>query len=267
MVKRVLNYPGSKWTIADWIVQHMPQHDSYLEPFFGSGAVFFQKERSVIETVNDLDGNVVNLFSVIRDRGNELARLIQMTPWARDEYELGYDAAVEDPLESARRFLVRCWQAVGNKLCQRTGWKKDIVQTKKYYPGMWNDLPYRILAIATRLKETQIENQDAFKLIPRYNDRRVLIYADPPYMLGVRCSKQYNLELTEWEHGFLLDLLSQHRGPVIISAYDNPLYKDRLRDWRRLSINTYTFGARPRQEVIYLNRTAVQGMDDGAGSV
>ena len=93
---------------------------TYLEPFFGSGDAFFYKNRSSIETINDLDGNVVNLFTVIRDYPDELARLIKFTPWARDEYRLSYKTT-GDPIENARRFLVRMWQAIGAKSSDITG--------------------------------------------------------------------------------------------------------------------------------------------------
>ena len=82
-IQRILHYPGSKWSMADWIISHMPAHTTYLEPFFGSGAVLFSKERSRIETVNDLDGEIVNLFRMIRERPEELATLIRWTPHAR----------------------------------------------------------------------------------------------------------------------------------------------------------------------------------------
>lgn len=69
----ILKYPGAKWSIADWILEFIPEHDVYLEPFFGSGAVFFNKRPVRIETINDIDGDVVNLFRVIRTRAEELA--------------------------------------------------------------------------------------------------------------------------------------------------------------------------------------------------
>ena len=71
--KAVVKYPGSKWGLAKWIISYFPEHHSYLEPFFGSGAVLFNKPRSNIETINDLDGNVVNLFEWIRDDPERLA--------------------------------------------------------------------------------------------------------------------------------------------------------------------------------------------------
>ncbi len=102
MIQPVLKYPGAKWSIAKWILGFIPEHDVYLEPFFGSGAVFFNKRPARIETINDIDGNVVNLFRVIRTRAEELAALIEMTPWARDEYLESYHRT-GDELEDARK--------------------------------------------------------------------------------------------------------------------------------------------------------------------
>ena len=66
-MKSLLHYPGGKKRIASWIINYMPPHHSYLEPFFGCGGVFFSKPPARIETINDLDGDVVNFFRVIRD--------------------------------------------------------------------------------------------------------------------------------------------------------------------------------------------------------
>lgn len=87
MARTVIKYPGAKWSIAEWIISLMPPHKSYLEPFFGSGAVFFRKPPSRIETINDADGEIVNLFTVIRDRSEELVRAVTLTPYSREEYE------------------------------------------------------------------------------------------------------------------------------------------------------------------------------------
>lgn len=86
-MRPVLKYPGSKWKMAEWIISLMPPHKSYLEPFFGSGAVFFKKEPSRIETINDMDGEIVNLFRCIREEPEELMRCVTMTPYSRAEYK------------------------------------------------------------------------------------------------------------------------------------------------------------------------------------
>ena len=94
--------------MASWIINHMPEHKTYLEPFFGSGAVFFNKPKSQIETINDLDSNIVNLFKVIRDNPEELTYKVNFTPLSREEYHLSYDEPTGASIEDARRFLVRC---------------------------------------------------------------------------------------------------------------------------------------------------------------
>lgn len=124
-IPRILHYPGSKWSMADWIISHMPEHQTYLEPFFGSGAVLFSKQRSRLETVNDIDGEIVNLFRVIRERPDELAHAIRWTPHSRQEYYESYELAA-DALERARRLVVRLWQGRGGKTAHRTGWRSMI---------------------------------------------------------------------------------------------------------------------------------------------
>ena len=83
----VLKYPGAKWGVASWVISFFPPHHSYLEPFFGSGGVFFNKNRSNIETINDLDGEVINLFECIKSDPERLARDIYFTPYARASYD------------------------------------------------------------------------------------------------------------------------------------------------------------------------------------
>ena len=106
-------YPGGKWRISKWIISHFPKHKVYVEPYFGSGAVFFNKEPSYIETINDVDGNIVNLFKVCRESPDKLAQLIELTPFSREEFEECYEIAVDDPVERARRTLVRFHQSFG----------------------------------------------------------------------------------------------------------------------------------------------------------
>lgn len=112
-IKAVLKYPGSKWSIADWIINNFPEHHSYVEPYFGSGAVFFSKVPSAIETINDFDDDVINLYKCIRDNPEELARKITMTPYARKIYDLCFEAEPIDPIERARQFLIQDTRGAG----------------------------------------------------------------------------------------------------------------------------------------------------------
>ncbi|MGO9014681.1 MAG: DNA adenine methylase [Dissulfurispiraceae bacterium] len=132
-------YPGAKWTMAQWIMRHMPPHQIYLEPFAGSCAVFFNKARSDIETLNDVNGDIINLFRVMREHLDALLFAIEMTPWSREEFDTSYDLEGLSAVERARKFLVRCWQAHKPKLGQRTGWKKDTSGLhRKYYTRQWS---------------------------------------------------------------------------------------------------------------------------------
>ena len=101
-MKSIIKYPGSKWGIAKWIISFFPDHHSYLEPFLGSGAVLFNKPRSHIETANDLDGDVVNLFAWIKKDPERLAHEIYYTPYARQVYE---EVFREKPADSFRRIM------------------------------------------------------------------------------------------------------------------------------------------------------------------
>ncbi len=143
-MKAIFKYPGSKWSLAKWIISFFPEHHSYLEPFFGSGAVLFNKPRSNIETVNDLDGNVVNLFEWIRKDPERLAHEIYWTPYSRKVYD---DAA----------------------------------------------------------------------------------------------------------HAELLDVALEHKGPVILSGYDNPLYNDRLSEWHREERICYSQVGSRKKEILWMN--------------
>lgn len=257
-MKPVLKYPGAKWNLAQWIISHMPPHTTYLEPYFGSGAVFFNKPPSKVETINDIDGNVVNLFRVIREKSQELAALIEMTPWARDEYCASYEKT-GDSLEDARRFLVRCWQAFGTRTDSKTGWRNDI-GARKYInmPDQWRKLPNRLLVIADRLKCAQIESQQALEIIQRYRFNYVLIYADPPYPLNTRSGKMYANEMTDEDHIELLEALDKHPGPVLLSGYACQLYDDRLPHWTRRTTKAHAEGGRVREEVLWINPVAAK---------
>lgn len=255
-MKRILNYPGSKWSMAKWIIEHMPEHDVYLEPFLGSGAVFFNKPASRIETINDVDSRIVNLFEVIRNKPEELCRVIDSTPLSREEHQKSFIDEGDD-VERARRFLVRCWQSIGAKTSDKTGWRSsiDVNGTKAYE---WSTLSTRIMPIANRLKYAQIEQQPACKLIQRYDRKNVLIYADPPYPLETRSKRHYAFEMDTQDHIDLLEVLKDHSGSVILSSYENDLYNKMLPDWVKEYKVVNAEGGIKRREVLYINPIAAQ---------
>lgn len=254
-MKAVMKYPGSKWGLAKWIISHFPEHHSYLEPFLGSGAVLFNKPRSHIETVNDLDGNVVNLFEWIREDPERLAHEIYYTPYSRKVYEDAFTTEPEDSLQKAVNFYIRLQMGHGFRTKgEKVGWKNDVQGRERAYAAKdWCELPDRIVEVAERLRGVQIECKPAVELIKRFNYPNVLIYADPPYMLGTRHGKQYRCEMDDQDHKELLDVLIAHKGPVLLSGYDSPLYIDRLRGWHREEAVSYSQTASKRKEVLWMN--------------
>ena len=253
-MKALLNYPGAKWRLADRIVALMPPHKSYLEPFFGSGAVLFTKQPSPIETVNDIDGEIVNFFRVLRERPEALAAMVSNTPYASDIYEDACTRLALKPLDRAYRFYIRDRMAWGFKTRTKTGFKIDVAgREAAYCVRNWNAAPDLLRKCAERLKQVQVENRPALDIISRFNCPDVLIYADPPYLLDTRSEKQYRHEMTDADHGALLEVLKAHKGRVILSGYDNPLYRESLSGWGTVRWKAYTQSAKRREEVVWLN--------------
>ena len=255
----VLKYPGSKWRMADWIISLMPPHKSYLEPFFGSGAVFFNKRPSRIETINDLDGEIVNLFRCVREWPEELACAVALTPYSREEYERAWSrfkaGGKARGIEDARLTLVRYWQSHGSTSVYKGGWRNDRAGREYAYDvRYWRNLPGWVLDAAERLKDAQIEQTQAVELIRRFKHPDVLIYADPPYVVSTRKGKQYVVDMVEdRQHIELLEALKEHPGPVILSGYENELYEKHLQGWVKLHKKAMAEGGAARTETVWLN--------------
>lgn len=268
-MKSVIKYPGSKWNIAPQLVELIPAHHSYVEPFFGSGAVLFNKTVSDIETVNDLDSDVVNLFRCIQKDSERLARLVMTTPFSREEYERQFDGCTStlyaSNFQRAAGFLIKCWQGHGFRTNgYKVGWKNDVVGREKAY-ALWNwyRLPDWIIGITERLRKVQIENRPALEVIERFNYRQVFMYLDPPYMLGTRSGKQYMHEMTDAEHEELLQMIIQSRAKIMISGYETDMYNDYLSGWEKRQFSSCAEHGKPRIETVWMNYKADLQMNFG----
>lgn len=258
-IKPILKYPGAKNQLAPQIIQHLPPHIHYVEPYIGSGGVFLNKQPSPHEVINDLDGDIVNAFTVVRTHGDELARQLEMTPYARAEYYASYETC-DDPMERARRFFVRAWQAHGFKLHCRTGWRNNGAKSLQPVTTLWKDVPSRIRAVMNRLRDAEIESVPALELVTRYATADTLIYADPPYPLSTRKGRKlYRHEMTDADHLALLDALDAHPGAVVLSGYHCILYDERLSHWYTVEIQARAEKGGSRTEVLWLNRKAAMG--------
>jgi DNA adenine methylase len=256
----VLKYPGSKGRLAAQIVASFPPHRSYLEPCLGSAAVLLAKPRARLETVNDLDGRVCNLFRVLRDRPDALAQELYWTPFSRQEYyEVAELPETDDPVELARRFLVAAWQSHGSDIKWRNGWRFDTGRSTsgvRDTAGQWARLPGAILAAAVRLRGVHIECKPALEVIAARDHPECLIYCDPPYPRSTRARAYYQHEMTDDDHRALLAALLAHSGPVVVSGYACALYDETLEGWHREQIGAVAENGRVRTEVVWRNRLA-----------
>lgn len=268
-MKSVIKYQGSKWNIAPQLVELIPEHHSYVEPFFGSGAVLFNKPVSDIETVNDMDSDVVNLFRCIQKDSERLARLVMTTPFSREEYERQFEGCTStlyaSNFQRAAGFLIKCWQGHGFRTNgYKVGWKNDVVGREKAY-ALWNwyRLPDWIIDITERLRKVQIENRPALEVIERFNYSQVFMYLDPPYMLGTRSGKQYMHEMTDAEHEELLQMILQSRAKIMISGYETDMYNDYLSGWEKKQFSSCAEHGKPRVETVWMNYKADLQMNFG----
>jgi len=261
-MKQVLKYPGSKWGIARKLLAYLPPHHSYVEPYFGSGALLFNKSPSHIETVNDLDCDVVNLFLCIQEDPEKLARLVMTTPYSREMYDSAFgfeDFITEvigpDPYRQALVFLIKCWQGYGYRTNgYKVGWRNDIAGRERAYALRdWLHLPEQIIGVAERFRTVQIENRPALEVIERFNYENVFQYLDPPYLLGTRNGKQYKHEMTDKAHEDMLKKALKSKAKIMISGYESDMYNDYLKGWKKAYFKSQAESAKPRQEVVWMN--------------
>jgi len=265
----ILRYHGGKWLLAPWIIQHLAPHHTYVEPFGGAASVLLRKARSYAEIYNDLDGDVVNLFRVARDQGNELRQALALTPFAREEFDASYDET-PDPLERARRMVIRSFMGFGSAAAsgERTGFRATSVRTGTAPSMDWRNYPEALFAITERLQGVAIENRDAMETMAHHDRPSTLHYVDPPYVHSTRSTKvrhnatgkSYRHELSDSQHRDLADFLHRLDGMVVLSGYPCSLYDELYADWHRVERYAHADGARDRVECLWLNRLAYEGL-------
>lgn len=262
-MKPPFTYFGGKIRIAEQIASLLPEHDHYVEPYAGSLAVLLAKSPVKLETVNDLDGDLMTLWRVLRDRPTDLARVCALTPHARAELAAAWEPAADD-LEAARRVWVVLTQGRGATLRDaKTGWKHFV------YPGGTNfDMPDyleayvgRMASVAERLAKVSLECMPALDLIGKYGAHSdVLLYVDPPYLGSTRgWGLQYRHEMKAAEdHRALADALHKAKAAVVVSGYPSDLYDLELYPgWDRHTLSALTgnaTGDKSRTEVLWSNR-------------
>lgn len=261
----IVRYHGGKWKLAPWIISHFPEHRVYVEPYGGGGSVLLRKPRTYAEVYNDLDGEMVNLFRVARDRGEELKRAVELTPFAREEFALAYEPT-GDPLEQARRTVARSFMGFGSAAASgaKTGFRANSNRSGTTPAHDWRNFPESLVTVIDRLRGIVIENRDALELMVQHDSPETLHYCDPPYVLATRkmknpyCKKGYRHEMTDEDHRAFAEAVHGLSGSVIVSGYSCPLYDELFGRWVRVERAAHADGARDRIEILWLNAGASQ---------
>lgn len=263
---------GAKNRLAQRIVSLFPPHRTYVEPFFGGGSVFFAKSPSTVETINDMHGDLVNFFKVLRDRQarERLIELVEGTPWSREEY---CDALVARKagkwtcdVERAWTFLVATRQSRNGVAKSPADWSRSVgrmANGASSRTSMWRNLPERLAVAGLRLKDAQIERGHWAKVLDDHDSAETLAYLDPPYLHSTRNPSNrntYDHEMTDVDHARLLLRLKEYRGKVVLSGYASSLYDELLPRWHRIEIETTSTASNRankkharRTEVLWLN--------------
>ena len=278
-IRAPFGYYGAKQKIAKKIITTLPPHNAWVEGFCGSAALTLSKKPVPIEIINDKDKQIVNLFSQLRDNSEALCRAVELTPYAREEFELAHDHITEenleniDPLEQARRFLVATMMAVNGTTGTRSGWSYSQSYSRggrEARVNRWCNLPERLDRVVERLRGIRIENRDARELVDMLRDRpATLMYLDPPYF--TKRQHGYIIDARDEEfHLMLLKKCLKTRCMLLISGYQNELYDELLtskRRWEKTTIETTTRNTTgkdySRTEVLWMNHVFVKAKKSG----
>lgn len=273
MIGALAPYYGGKWRMSTWILEHVPPHRAWIEPFGGLANVLLRKPRSFCEVYNDTNDLVVNLFNVLRDRPScaQLVEMLELTPYSRKDYEHAWYTRREGtPVERAYKFLVYANSSFGSAMTSdRTslsGWdnrifsggKKDVNKDKA---KTFMRLPEKVVAASLRLKGVAIEHRDFTQILDNYGAKavaRVCFYCDPPY-LGVLGYP--DCPFNETHHEILLKRLVKMDDMILISGYDSDLYKDYLKDWTLVTNTNNDLVNNKKTECLWLNPYAKDELD------
>lgn len=263
VTRPVLRYFGGKWRLAPWIISHFPPHKVYVEPFGGSASVLMRKPRSYAEVYNDLDGEVVGLFKVLRNPvlSLELEKRLRLTPFAREEFDEAYEET-NDPVESARRLIIRAYMGFGsdgyNPENGKTGFRANSNRSGTTPAHDWLNYPDQIQRFCTRLDGVVIENRDAIEVMEQQDSSCALHFVDPPYVHDTRGTRHaYRFEMNDEAHAALVTFLATLQGAVILCGYENKIYESL--GWKSVARESFADGARKRKEVLWFNAVAWAG--------
>jgi DNA adenine methylase len=238
--KIAFGYYGGKFSHLDFILPLLPNTFAhYCEPFGGSAAVLINRDPAPAETYNDLDSEIVNFFRQLRDRGDELVRLIGLTPFSREELDGACCFDEISDLERARRFFIMARQTrAGVTNAERCNWAHCVLTSRSGMAAAvsrWLGSVEGLPEIVQRLQRVQVENSPAVDVIGRYDSPQTLFYCDPPYVHETRGDiRVYKHEMTDGDHEELAKALNSIKGSAVVSGYRCGLMDRLYGTWRRV---------------------------------
>ncbi|MED2797390.1 DNA adenine methylase [Bacillus thuringiensis] len=239
MTRSPLIWFGGKAKYAEHIINKMPAHKVYVEPFGGAAHVIAQKPPIGHEVYNDIDGNVVNFLLVARSNPKELQEACESLPYSRQLYEKWKKEQLPtDPFERAVRwfYLNRSGISKGNaEEVSQSGWRHSTKSGQNPSRGYLSACAL-FESFAKRMQGVMIEHLDFRKIIEKYDSEEALFYVDPPY---VGREKFYAGGFTKQDHIELASLLNKAKGKVILSYYDDPLLLELYPNWEREKFKAY----------------------------
>jgi len=216
------------------ILPLLPKHHHYVEVFCGGAKLLFGKEPSKIETINDLNSDLVNFYRMLRDHGPYLQKKLDATPYSREEWEYCRKYDGNDSIERARCFFVRLRQSFGGI---PRGWSFNTTNVNDVAARKFRNAVERFEDITERLKRVQIECRSFEIILLKYNNKDVLFYLDPPYIHSTRTKgscRLYDHEMTDDQHKQMVELLLNLKAKCILSGYQHEIYSPLERaGWQR----------------------------------
>lgn len=234
-----LKYHGGKHYLAKQIISLMPPHLHYCEPYFGGGAVLFEKQHvDTSECVNDLDGELINFWRVIADVGDFalFKRIIDAVPFSESHWAEARILKGGDVVQRAVAFFIRCRQSLAGRMDVFAPLSRNRVRCgMNEQSSAWISAVNGLERVHGRLKRVVILGpKDAIEVIQKQDCINTLFYLDPPYLDETRTAPDvYNYEMTTAQHVLLLDTVNQVKGKVMLSGYESQIYNDMLVDWNK----------------------------------
>jgi DNA adenine methylase len=239
-VVQPLKWHGGKHYLAKRIIELMPAHVHYVEPFFGGGSVLLSKSPDgVSEVVNDVHKELTNFWRVLQDDEtfSKFKRIADAIPFSKVEWDDAH-AKSTCPVQEAVNFFVRCRQSRAGKFDSFATLSRNRTRRRmNEQASSWLNAVEGLPAVAERMKRVVIMSEDAKKVIRSQDGKNTLFYLDPPYLHETRVTTaDYEFEMSTEQHAELLETVDACEGSVLLSGYPNDLYDTRLRHWKTVDI-------------------------------